>query len=1489
MVLETFLKWFVPRLLNCGFEKLKDVFKQPLILEAFEKACGKVLVETEALFDSYTLQGLGYSPETIDGENMAECLQKYFDDIDFPRPEQLTEILMRSWQDRKQQLDSSEAVMFFRLSVDEVRPIIEKLARYFFKELCQYPQFRDAYLVKKLQDMSDVTMPLKHVDVSSIMQCFSRTSESLINWPKTLGNDRWIDRPELQTLIERIEANESSTTLLLGTPGCGKSALLSTLGKQLQEKSYAVLAIKADKLPKTIKNSEDLKVYLGLPLSADDCLRFTTNNSKTILLIDQMDALSEIVDLNSERLNILLNLIQNISSYPAVHIISSSRWFEFKHDTRLNSIQAEQLELMPLPWEDVEAVLNESGIDVLHLTQEARQLLVVPLHLKLFIDILSKIPTLDITFTLQGLLEAIWQQRVLIQNGIIGKTELIQIISRKMVDDEDYWIPRALADDYKDALMALERDEVLVPDEAGLRIGFRHKTYFDFARARYFTQGRERLTDYVLDRQDGLFIRPVLLSSLEYLRGADAANYHKELLAIWNHGCLRTHLRSLLTEYLGALDNPDSVEISCLMPVLQDDSKMNRALLSMAGSLGWFTTIKDGRLVDIMSRPPDVVQACIPLLIKALSFARSDVLKLLESYWLPDVRYDRLILNVLQYQKEWDEQAVNIVCIVAKRTNDWSISHIGEVVSQSNPELAPKIVRADLDRKLLDATRKDAEQPIKPPPPADASNEEKQIYALTNEPFKNQKCLLETDLGWYEMSIIAETAPDAFLVHVWPWFIGVLDRIVGDPHPFVLEYRDDHCLGTKLDKPYSREHQPVTALKDAIEKLADTDPEAFLDFVRENETSDYLAVHRLLCQGLLKLVSQHPKIILEYLTADSRRLVIGDFNDCHKESRKLISAVTPHLDRLDLNKLEGAVVTWNRYYRVEAAWTAEDRRHRLKWNREHRLRLLRAFPENCLSEATKKLRSEEERAFPMLRDWDSQIGGFGFVGSAMTENQMEKAEDEEIVNLFQELNDNTGWDHPRRMVDHVGGVIQASRELGSFAEKQPERAVTLLTNFKPDFQETPAGSVIEGLGKASYPSEKLFSVVQDLDSRGFSSNNFRTDVARTLEKRAEKDGGLPDAMLQLMENWLPTHSEPTTDYVQDDKESDDTESILWGYGGIFSYPGGRDLIFEAIAKGYLLRKPSDVSGWAKVIERALSYERHPDVWDIIFMHMPILFNGNRETAINLYDQVLTNYLRSRKVLFEVRSLARILRLVDDTCIVERWLTLIRDNVWRKGPQVFGELLMLYFCSKPGNSWAKEQVWEYLNNSGAIPVQRGIAYTAAANWHIRQCQDVCTDVLVSFANCEDATVAAAISKVFHFGERVPITNEMRMIIQAILKNDKIIMESAETLIGGIEYAISSEPDLVYQICSRFLDAGTDEVKNMASVYASLAEPIVSIALTLHRMPPPYREYGLNLFERLIESNIQEARYALDMLDRRPFNRNSPMMLPRRRRRRKAIKR
>ncbi|MEW6290711.1 MAG: hypothetical protein AB1545_12750 [Thermodesulfobacteriota bacterium] len=122
-------------------------------------------------------------------------------------------------------------------------------------------------------------------------------------------------------------------------------------------------------------------------------------------------------------------------------------------------------------------------------------------------------------------------------------------------------------------------------------------------------------------------------------------------------------------------------------------------------------------------------------------------------------------------------------------------------------------------------------------------------------------------------------------------------------------------------------------------------------------------------------------------------------------------------------------------------------------------------------------------------------------------------------------------------------------------------------------------------------------------------------------------------------------------------------------------------------------------------------------------------------------------------------------------------------------------------------------------------------------------------------------------VFHYGENIPLTSDITNIINSLLPNDSLLLKVSENLVEGAEHATASHPQLVCDICNRVLDVCGAEINNVATKYAFLAEPIVSIALTLHRVPS-FRDKGLELFERLVESNIQAAEQALNLLDRNP---------------------
>ena len=87
----------------------------------------------------------------------------------------------------------------------------------------------------------------------------------------------------------------------------------------------------------------------------------------------------------------------------------------------------------------------------------------------------------------------------------------------------------------------------IIRSDNDLSVAFRHQTMFDFLRARAFVRKNAHLSDYVInEKRQSLFVRPILWSSLHYLRGSDRAVYRREFQKLWSARNLRSHVRRLL-------------------------------------------------------------------------------------------------------------------------------------------------------------------------------------------------------------------------------------------------------------------------------------------------------------------------------------------------------------------------------------------------------------------------------------------------------------------------------------------------------------------------------------------------------------------------------------------------------------------------------------------------------------------------------------------------------------------------------------------------------------------------------------------------------------------------------------------------------------------------------------------------------------------------------------------------------------------------------
>ena len=432
--------------------------------------------------------------------------------------------------------------------------------------------------------------PIRHtalVDVQAVQQAFGSVSASLLHWPQDIDG-RWIERPELEELYDRTNRNTPSVTILLGEPGGGKSALLARLGARLAAEGTLLLAIKADQLPRDTTTIKDLENWISCEVPATQAFRKLAEEHRVVVLIDQLDALSELMDQHSERLGSLIAFIAAIRDVPNLSVLVSCREFEFRNDVRFNSLRAEKVFLERPSWDLVEPLLGARGLETSGWSDEVRDVLRTPQHLAMFLGHLPSDSDLPLFTSYQGLLARIFDERLQRAHGS-RTVEAAERIATTMAADEELWLGRHRFQlEFGSELRRLEEAGFLIRSENGLSVAFSHQTVFDFLRARGFLRGRQTLTKYIVaQKQQSLFVRPILWSALNYLRESDRAVYRTQFAGLWTRADLRLHIRYLLVDFLGQLSSPDDQEAQWLFSRLEEPGLRPRILRAMAGSPGW--------------------------------------------------------------------------------------------------------------------------------------------------------------------------------------------------------------------------------------------------------------------------------------------------------------------------------------------------------------------------------------------------------------------------------------------------------------------------------------------------------------------------------------------------------------------------------------------------------------------------------------------------------------------------------------------------------------------------------------------------------------------------------------------------------------------------------------------------------------------------------------------------------------------------------------
>ena len=1315
-------------------------------------------------------------------------------------------------------------------------------------------------------------MPLESArEAEKAKEALAAASVDLLAWEKALPNGAWMERPERESIEARFQLNTSST-VLLGEPGSGKSALLSKIASDLLDQGAQVFAVKADFLSTEIRTESDLQHELQLPDTPSALILRMAALQPVYVLIDQLDALASQLDLRSGRLNVLLNLVRRIGRTPNVHVLLSARTFEFHHDVRLRAIDAEAVTLAPPHWHEVKERLAEVGIDPDTWPEKARNIVRIPQALKTFIALVSSGRTEPFS-TYQAMLEQLWHDRIASAADSERLIALASDLAGQMAEEETLWLAASRFDDRFYFLKRLEALGFIVRSENNFSVAFSHQTVFDYVLARTFVRNVGLLSTYVLERQDSLFVRAKVWSALNYLREAEAKSYERELLEIWKTKDLRRHLRFLLIEFLGQVSQPLEFERMCMADVLNTPELRMLGLRAIASSSGWFAHFASTAIRDAMSgTDAEMNQACR---ILALNWKPDGerVIRLIKERWLHHPERDNYSWIAVGECLRWTDEVEEIATIVLKRSpiSIYQVEHTAMMLAVEQADVALRVIRTKLDFLLAEAKN----GPELPQLPEDGTKDVNNSRRMRHDQTEKVRRLLDV-MEWHGLPLLAESAPAAFLQYLWPWYITVFTEILNRqprevvnhiyPGQYVLEIE----LTPSAARTASREKPVLRAIQIAVEQLAETAQAEFTKWADENSNLEMLAVQQLIARGYQVSADQLASRALQWLLLDRRRFQLGTINGHRRTTNDLVQTSAPHWSKEEIARLEKAIIS----YRPQVPNHLTKRKQRkgfADFVRATKKDLLKSVGVERLAPENRELVVTEQRA---LGDrFDRSMGEVegGWIGSPMESAAMAKAKDRDILQIFREIPDNTNWDHPTHWMR--GGNIQLSRAFAEFARTDPARAIRLMEQFEPLQQERAAGFALDAMAVDAQNVSRVVEALLDLRARGFQTEEFRDSAARAIEKIAGRMTDKSDEVIDILVEWLSLTPSRVEKGVEDkdielasrSKDENHREgSIIWRYGNTFTLPGGNFNILSALAAILLNRKEAGRDRYLTILNDHLSRERDPNIWKALLYRLGNA-GGSTPHAVSAFIRKLFDRFPEILATQEAIIFLAYAQRWDDQLVFD----IISD--WRKSDrallqQAYGELVGLVATVKATDVWTRAR--DEIIASGADDMKIGLAHAVVNMWCDETLRQHAGEALGTLLKGASKELVAAVMDVFRITDELAPDASTVELLRALADADTDMSAApSHFVVERLQALLPHEPELIATIAEKLIAAWRGELGDIRTGAVAAAPQLTDLALTLHRLGGASRQSGVALFEAMIEIDAYGARKTLAEIDGR----------------------
>jgi hypothetical protein len=1249
------------------------------------------------------------------------------------------------------------------------------------------------------------------------------TDEYLASLPKRIAG-RDLEVADVDKAVTLATSGDQQLTVVAGGAGGGKSVALAKIVEKARIHGWSVLAFRIDWFLTSREVGEIGMALIGRAESPVGLLGNKSGNKPSLLVIDQIDAVSEASGRSGRVRELLFHMLGEKHFYPNMKAVIACRSYDLERDSRLKplseNVRTASITLRPLGWDEAVApVLAQLGLAERQFTAREKDILRVPINLQLFESIFLAGAEVEGEISSGRLFDQLLEVRArdFHAAGYAWTPEAaLGAMAEYMSNNQELTAPGGVLAAFPGAIDALSSHGLI--SAIGGKLQFAHESYFDHTFSRHFLTTGQSVHDLLASDEQRLFRRTQVRQIFARLRDLGVnRTYLSNLKEVMDGSDIRYIVKDAVAYWLTEVDNPTVEELGIIGPWLSPQhAQKNLASLILHGRNWLPLLIKSGVIQRDLDESGNKTFA-FSVLRKGAPHHPGIAAAFLRRWWSGEPERGAELVG-------WFNQL-------------YAGGPIGDL-----EELYGDLVASVSDAQVAKALYSNFEL-------GSWTHKSERLGARVlgfwlrrwmrafseSHPFGDSS---GSESHWLKK--MAEDVPEAFL-----------DAVV---EPFAEALKRDRAVNDKKGRrtiriPLSKHDQPyVHLIRQALTKVAVRDPITASTYCDKIEPIGEVALHFHL--ATVAANGEHLKHRLLPLMRDRQSFTIGSIRGGEwKPVASATKAALPHLSAQDRAEAEEIILT----HRPELEWAKQF----LRLSKERGTRdnqyvidvlnrageaeraILTTIGKTHLSQNAARRIDELDRKFPNRPLPESYEMGVYWVESPIAVNKAALMTDRQWLAAMQRYR--TDSHHSYKHDGVTGGAHELGAVLQARAKIEPQRFVSLAEQMPLSVRADYAEAVLTGVRESE--ADGLLTTRAIKAALRWQDHNWNRVVCWTVYKHPSA-GCDPEVLARLLHiaefGTASDNVSRTTSQPQSPRTS--VHEFLEGNGDLedSGVNEERGSAFEALAS-VLWDHPETFDEITALVER------RADVEPLLSVLMCMLHTVN---SIAKYDAELGVRLLNRLAARDLRSIHsraghHMLRWMSATYpekvegIASRLAALTDDSlrafglVLQAGAALNDDSAASAFLADAANDTLRRQVAAFRGHANLTSDKVG---DRAARW------------LASLFNDPDKVVRDELIYI-HWDQVLDGTTDRTEVARAYL-NSAAFEDHSDGFVKALEERVDLFPGLAFETLQRILDLYSNWEGQQRQGHQ----------LTFHHL-------GRLLVElyRAIEGNTEKERKLLDLFD------------------------